>query len=145
MGRLYLHFFKYSHIIITQFETSSAIFVNTCFQCHGPLEPIRLACERCRFEISGRFEMPRLARLSVEHQDLAERILMSGGNLKEVAEAVGVSYPTLRKRVDEMIEALGTLRMADQQKADAFLEAVENGNMRPEEAARRIGEMGGGR
>ncbi|HUF10802.1 MAG TPA: DUF2089 family protein [Rhodothermales bacterium] len=118
--------------------------MNTCLKCDGPLEPIRLACERCGIEISGRFETSRLTRLSGEHQDLAERILLSGGNLKEVAEAVGVSYPTLRKRVDELIAALEALRKSDQRRADAFLEAVENGNMRPEEAARRIGEMGGG-
>ena len=118
--------------------------MNICYHCDGVLEPVRLACERCGIEISGRFETPRLARLSAPHHELAERILLSGGNLKEVAEAVGVSYPTLRKRVDELIEALDALRKADGKKADALLEAVEHGNMQPEEAARRIGEMGGG-
>ena len=118
--------------------------MHICCHCDGPLEPIRLACERCGIEISGRFETPRLARLSAPHHELAERILLSGGNLKEVAEAVGVSYPTLRKRVDELIESLEALRGADAKKADEYLDAVEHGNMRPEEAARRIGEMGGG-
>ena len=118
--------------------------MHICCHCDGPLEPVQLACERCGIEISGRFETPRLARLSAPHHELAERILLSGGNLKEVAEAVGVSYPTLRKRVDELIAALEALRKSDERKADAFLEAVENSNMRPEEAARRIGEMGSG-
>ena len=89
--------------------------------------------------------MPRLARLAHEHQDLAERILLSGGNLKEVAESVGISYPTLRKRLDEMIDALVALRHDDDLKAEALLEAVENRRMPPEEAARRIKEMNGGR
>jgi len=107
--------------------------------------PTRLACERCGIEISGRFEVPRLARLSTEHQELAERILLAAGNLKEVAAVFGVSYPTLRRRVDEMIERLDASRASDAKKADEYLQAVERGEMQPEEAARRIGEMGGGR
>lgn len=117
----------------------------TCYQCEGPLEPIRLACKRCGIEIAGHFETPRLARLSRAHQDLAELILLSGGNLKVVAEAVGVSYPTLRKRVDEIIDAIERLQGEDGRRADEFLELVEDGKMTAEEAARRIGEMGGGR
>lgn len=119
--------------------------MNICYQCGTELRAVRLACDRCGIEISGHFETPRLGRLSNAHQDLAERILLSGGNLKEVAEAVGVSYPTLRKRVDGLIEALEALRKLDAGRADEYLEAVERGDMRPEEAARRIGEMGGGR
>jgi hypothetical protein len=37
------------------------------------------------------------------------------------------------------------LQKADAERADSFLEAVERGDLPPEEAARRIGEMGGGR
>lgn len=119
--------------------------MNICYQCNGTLEPTRLACGRCGIEISGRFGVPRLARLSPQHQGLAEQILLAGGNLKEVANAVGVSYPTLRKRVDEMIESLEALGAADAGAADGYLEAVERGEMQPEEAARLIEEMGGGR
>jgi hypothetical protein len=115
-----------------------------CYHCQTPLRPLRLQCDRCAIEIAGHFELPRLARLAPLHQELAEIILLTGGNLKEVAASLDISYPTLRKRVDELIAALEQLRTRDQARADEFLSAVEKGDMAPEEAARRLGELGGG-
>jgi len=85
-----------------------------------------------------------MARLSAEQLDLAERILLAGGNLKEVAAALEVSYPTLRKRLDALIVALDGLRKADADETERLLAAVEAGRMRAEEAARLIREMKGG-
>lgn len=104
-----------------------------------------MACRRCGIEVSGHFGTPRLARLAPLHRDLAEEILLAGGNLKSVAETVGVSYPTLRKRVDDMIEAVLELRRQDAATTEELLAAVERGALAAEEAARRIGEMNGGR
>ncbi len=86
----------------------------------------------------------RLARLGPEEQALIERIVLAAGNLKEVALGVGVSYPTLRKRVDGLIATLGQLRDHDEAEAEAMLGKVEEGALAPEEAARRIAERNGG-
>ena len=56
--------------------------------------------------------------------------------MKAMAESLGTSYPTLRKRVDEMITELEKLRLEDDRGADLLLEAVEKGEMSAEEAAR---------
>lgn len=103
-----------------------------------------MACPACRLAYDGSFHLPRLARLEAGHQQLAERILLAGGNLKEVAGALEVSYPTLRKRIDGLIEALEALRGDDDALGESYLEAVERGAMAPEEAARRIKELNGG-
>jgi hypothetical protein len=75
---------------------------------------------------------------------LAERIVLAAGNLKEVAQAMGVSYPTLRKRLDAVIASLRELRKADESRAQALLDDVEGGRLAPEAAARLIKEMSGG-
>lgn len=116
-----------------------------CLNCSGDLDVQRLSCATCGLAYEGRFALPRLARLSAEHQGLAERILVAGGNLKDVALAENVSYPTLRKRVDALIAALEELRAADRRRADGWLEEVEAGRMTAEEAARRMREASGGR
>lgn len=85
--------------------------------------------------------MPRLARLSREHQILAEAFLVSGGNFKELAEQLDTSYPTLRKRVDELILAIEALRSADKKMAEDILSDIEAGRIRPEEGLRQIREM----
>ena len=74
--------------------------MRTCPVCHCRLTIAHLICRACGVEYSGEFQWPRLARLSVDHQALAEHLLLAGGSLKAVAETVGVSYPTLKKRLD---------------------------------------------
>lgn len=87
--------------------------------------------------------MPRLARLEPSQQQLVEQIVLSAGNLKEVASAIEVSYPTLRKRLDALIGALRTLREEDDAQIAKFLTAVEAGEMTAEAAARLIKELHG--
>ena len=63
--------------------------------------------------------------------------------LKQVAADLEISYPTLRKRVDGLIEDLNQLVEADAKRADTLLRDVETGRLTPEHAARRIREMNG--
>jgi hypothetical protein len=116
-----------------------------CLNCGGALGVARLTCQDCALGYEGRFSLPRLARLPGELHALAEQILLAGGNLKEVALAEGVSYPTLRKRVDVLIEALTSLRAADRTASEKLLDEVEAGRIHPEEATRLMKEMSGGR
>lgn len=59
--------------------------------------------------MEGRFELPALARLDAEEQELALSFLKAGGSLKELARRYGVSYPTVRNRLDALIERLNRL------------------------------------
>ena len=88
--------------------------------------------------------MPRLSRLAADEQRLAEQVLLAGGNLKAVAQELGISYPTLRKRLDALRGALRELQQGDRAAADALLKAVEDGEITAEQAARLIEESNGG-
>jgi hypothetical protein len=66
-----------------------------------------MACAKCRVQIEANFPASRLGALPVEHQRFIELFLMAGGSLKEIAEQTGVSYPTVRSRLDKVIAALG--------------------------------------
>ena len=79
---------------------------NTCPYCAAAMAVTRMTCDRCDVSIDATFPMSRLASLPVEHQRFIEMFVLAGGNLKEVAEHVGVSYPTLRSRLDKVIESL---------------------------------------
>jgi len=114
-----------------------------CLSCHGTVTAARLACDSCGLSFEGRFNLPRLARLSPEDQDLAELVLLTGGNLKAAAADMKVSYPTFRKRLDGLIAALRKQREADDRQSQAYLDAVERGAMAPEEAIRLITELKG--
>lgn len=115
-----------------------------CAICRGSVEIERVRCGSCGMAYEGRIAQTRLARLGPEDQHLVEQIVFASCNLKDVAQALQISYPTLRKRLDSLIGALSVLRTDDEAAADKLLTQVEAGTLAAEEAARRIREMRGG-
>src|SRR5439155_22837403 len=77
-----------------------------CPYCAAPMTVTRMSCAKCSVSIEADFPMSRLGTLPVEHQRFIEMFVLAGGNLKEIAEQVGVSYPTIRSRLDKVIDAL---------------------------------------
>ncbi len=78
-----------------------------CPVCGHDLYVKKLVCTHCGTAVEGSFEMPRLARLSPEHQRFVELFIRSEGKLNRVQEALGISYPTARAQLHEVIRALG--------------------------------------
>jgi hypothetical protein len=61
-----------------------------CPYCSSPMTVTQMSCQHCKTAIQADFPMSRLGRMPVEHQRFIEMFLLSGGNLKEIAEQVGV-------------------------------------------------------
>jgi hypothetical protein len=81
--------------------------IATCPICSGELAVTRLRCRACGTSLEGDFNVGRFARLSRDQFVLLESFLRSRGNLKEMERELGVSYPTVRARVDALLRALG--------------------------------------
>jgi hypothetical protein len=81
--------------------------IATCPICSGELAVTRLHCRSCGTTLEGDFNVGRFARLSREQFALLESFLRSRGNLKEMERELGISYPTVRARVDALLRALG--------------------------------------
>lgn len=114
-----------------------------CPVCKTKMKVGFMNCNGCSLKVEGQFSFPRLLRMRDEHIRLAEAFLLFGGNLKELAEHLGISYPTLRKRVDEMVHELKLLKTEDEKTAIRILEEVEQGKITAQEGMRRIKEMNG--
>ena len=82
----------------------------TCPVCAGALRVEKLRCDECETAIEGRFATEPLTALTVGERAFAEAFLLAGGNLKALGEELGVSYPTLRGRLDELIDRLRSLK-----------------------------------
>src|SRR5918992_1543464 len=67
----------------------------------------RLHCRSCGTALEGEFGVGRFGRLSREQLALLESFLRARGNLKEMERELGISYPTVRGRVDALVRALG--------------------------------------
>ena len=79
---------------------------DACPYCDRMMRVVQMACKHCKVTVGAEFPMSRIGRLPVEHQRFVEMFVLCGGNLKELAQQVGVSYPTIRLRLDRVIEAL---------------------------------------
>lgn len=80
---------------------------STCPVCEGELQVSRLHCQTCGTTIDGHFSVGRFGRLSREQTALLESFLRSRGNLRELERELGVSYPTVRGRIEALLRALG--------------------------------------
>lgn len=114
-----------------------------CLNCQSSLTVAKLRCDTCSVTYAGDFSLPRLARLAPQQQHLAEQLVLAAGNLKLMAATLEISYPTLRKRLDELVDALGALRVQDDMQVSELLKSVETGALKPETAARLIKELNG--
>ena len=81
--------------------------IATCPVCSGELTIARLHCRGCGTALEGEFGVGRFGRLDREQMSLLESFLRSRGNLKEMERELGISYPTVRGRVDALIRSLG--------------------------------------
>lgn len=83
------------------------VFPTRCPSCQAHLAVTRLRCDGCETEVGGHYPLPRLALLSPSDQAFVLEFVETSGSLKEMAKRLGVSYPTVRNRLNEIIEALG--------------------------------------
>jgi len=66
----------------------------------------RLVCSECGTAVEGSFPLPVLVSLPADDQQFILDFVKSSGSLKEMARLLGVSYPTVRNRLDEIIARL---------------------------------------
>lgn len=79
-----------------------------CPACKSRLKVKSLRCDECGTEVHGLYELPVLAQMSVEEQDFILKFVKSSGSLKDMAKQLGLSYPTVRNLLDDIIEKLNS-------------------------------------
>ena len=81
--------------------------IATCPVCSSELSVTRLRCGDCGTTIEGEFGVGRFGRLTREQTLVLESFLRSRGNLRDMERELGISYPTVRARVEALVRALG--------------------------------------
>jgi hypothetical protein len=91
--------------------------IATCPVCSGELSVTRLHCSTCGTTLEGDFNVGRFGHLSREQMAVLESFLRSRGNLRDMERELGLSYPTIRARVEALVRALGFGPRADSDEA----------------------------
>jgi hypothetical protein len=79
----------------------------TCPVCGGQYETTRLTCSGCSSELSGVFGGCEFCRLSEEEEFFVLTFLKCRGSIKDVEKSLGISYPTVKNRLEAVIKKLG--------------------------------------
>src|ERR1700732_5381380 len=120
-----------------------------CPSCDGNLTVARLDCPDCSISIEGEFAPPALLKLTRAQIDFIEVFIKNRGIIREVERELGISYPTVRARLDEVIQALGySSKSAPEDEAAAdgsarrrsVLADLKAGRITPEEAIAQLNE-----
>lgn len=75
----------------------------SCPSCSNTLQVTSLSCEKCETTVSGKFQLPGLAKLDLVEQKFIISFVKSSGSLKIMAQQLGLSYPTVRNLLDDII------------------------------------------
>ncbi|MBN2457431.1 MAG: DUF2089 family protein [Sedimentisphaerales bacterium] len=89
------------------------ILPTICPACKSQLKVKILFCQQCDTEIQGQYELPALTSLCPDDQAFILDFIKSSGSLKEMAKLLGLSYPTVRNRLDEIIERVKSAENPD--------------------------------
>ncbi len=115
--------------------------IHACPACGGKefsLERIR--CLDCGTAVEGNFRAGKLGNLPEEHQDFIEVFVRCRGNIKDVEKVLGISYPTVRARLDRAVMALGYKGEEQPGRKTEILKALENEEITMEDALRALKE-----
>lgn len=114
--------------------------ITNCPVCSKTLKITKLQCTHCNTTIENEFELSKLASLSQDQLHFVEVFLTCRGNIKEVEKELGISYPTVRGKLSDIISSLGYEQKKKKNEVDEkkVVAMLENGEITPEEAIKLL-------
>ena len=117
-----------------------------CPICSESLHVVRLECGSCGTSLEGSFSLGRFHSLTPDQLEFLETFIRCRGSFKDVERDLGISYPTVRSRLDAVIRALGFPSQAepdrDTERRKEILRELAEGRIAAEDAAALL-EKGG--
>lgn len=115
--------------------------ITTCPICNDKLNIKKLQCSKCRTVIENDFGFSKFQYLTNDQLEFIEVFIKSRGSIKDVEKELKISYPTVRAKLDEVIESLGGKKVKEDNKkrnTKEIIEALEKGEVTPEEAMEKL-------
>jgi hypothetical protein len=113
-----------------------------CPSCEGELAATHLSCSACKTQLEGEFEIPPLLQLSADDLTFVTAFVRSSGSLKAMATQLGVSYPTVRNRLDDILARLARIESGLEERRHAILDRLEAGEVDAKTAAAELRKVG---
>jgi hypothetical protein len=116
--------------------------LSNCPYCGGDFIIKEVECQGCRTQIKSNFKVNRFHMFNVEDLYFIEIFLKNEGNIKLMEKDLGVSYPTVKSRLKNIIKTLGyTSKSVDSEDRVKILNALSAGEIDVKEAIKSLGEI----
>lgn len=119
--------------------------IGKCPICSQNLTVTELTCNTCSTKISGNFALSKFDYLTPSQQEFALVFLKNAGNIKMVEKELNISYPTVKKNIDDLISALGfekiNVSAIEKPTKEEVLKALKNGEIGFDEAEKILEEI----
>lgn len=114
-----------------------------CPSCSGRMMVAELCCSDCKTTVRGNFELPVFASLTPTEEDFLRVFLAARGSIKEVERRLGISYPTVKARLEALLNklGLGALQAEAKQRRLEVLGRLERGEISAQEAVALLKEL----
>ena len=120
-----------------------------CPVCGEQLTVTKLSCNKCHTSIEGNFSPCEFCSLSKEDLNFLKTFIKCKGSIKEVEREMGISYPTVKSKLNNLIEALG-FHVEEEKSEEEIINERENilvklekGEMSAAEATKKLNELKG--
>ena len=114
----------------------------SCPVCGGEYEITKLTCKNCKSELTGSFSGCDLCNLNDDDAFFVLTFLKCRGSIKDVEKELGISYPTVRGRLDTVIKRLGLKTSISPQEIkeerQRIFERLDKGEINADQAAEQL-------
>jgi len=109
-----------------------------CPVCGKVMTPVACKCNACDIRMEGEFSTPVLSRLTPEDQALIIAFIRAFGSIKKIQELLGVSYPTARSRIAELVKKLDSAMESSSNRRDHVIDKLYKGEITFEKALEEL-------
>jgi len=122
------------------------VVLSNCPICNEELVIEKLHCKKCGIDITGEFKLSNIAKLNLEQLTFVETFLKCQGSIKAIEKEMGVSYPTVKKLLNEVLTTLGHDQVKEDKEAlrrREILEKLANKEITYDEASELLANKEG--
>ena len=106
-----------------------------CPVCNSKLTVTKLECKKCNTVIENDFELSKFSYLTMDQLNFAEVFIKCRGNIKDVEKELGISYPTVRGKIEDLVASLGYTPIREKEDNSAeIIDKLDKGEITAEQA-----------
>jgi hypothetical protein len=112
--------------------------ISKCPMCRSKMLISEFRCSECGTAVSGDMEIPNVCLLPEDAYNFMLVFIKNRGNIREIEKELNISYPTVRSRLDNLLELMGFIPKSGKTEINEILDKLQSGEITAQEAEKMI-------